>query len=688
MEQAMNLYRFLPIFLLVSTLSAANFQLIEHFTIQLEDGTRLATRMWLPNDHEKHPVPAILNYLPYRKRDGTRVRDDPMMSWYAANGYAVLRVDMRGTGESDGLLEDEYLEIEQNDALEIIHWIANQPWCSGSVGIMGKSWGGFNALQIAAKRPPALKAVLAVCSTDDRYADDIHYMGGCLLNDNLWWGAIMVAYQARPPDPSLKDDWKEEWMERIQKMPFWPALWMKHQRRDEYWKQGSICEDWRSIECPVFAVGGWGDAYTNTIPRMLENLHAPCLGLIGPWAHVYPQDGVPGPAIGFMQETLRWWDLWLKGQDTGIMNEPMLRAYLEEWSPPSGWRDYAPGAWVGEDSWPSANIEKQKLFLSASGLSKKSDQGSVLAISSPQWTGVCGGDWMGSGVRGEMPIDQRFDDGCSLTFDTPSFTQPIQILGAPEMVLWLSSDKPIANLCARLCDIAPDGSSRRLSFQVLNLTHRNSHEIPEYLVPGDCYEVRIKLNDCGYTLAANHRLRIALSTAYWPLIWPSPYQATLHVHTQKSFIEIPVRKPRLEDTFVRFEMPTTGQLASTTLLRSGRLDKFFAINLLNDTATYIVDGKEGIFGEGVYCLEGIGTSLAHSLKKELFISKEDPLSARQDITQTYLMEKDSWKVRIDSSLSMTCSESRFYVKGFLDVYENEKPFAHRVFDETIERDHL
>jgi uncharacterized protein len=200
---------------------------IEHFWITLKDGCRLAARMWLPADAESNPVPAVLEYIPYRKRDGTRGRDEPMHGYFAGHGYAAIRVDVRGSGESDGVLQDEYLQLELDDAVEVIDWIARQAWCNGKVGMMGKSWGGFNCLQVAAMRPKALTAVLSVCSTDDRYADDIHYMGGCLLNDNHWWGDIMLAYQARSADPALfGEGWRDNWLKRLNEMPFWPAIWM------------------------------------------------------------------------------------------------------------------------------------------------------------------------------------------------------------------------------------------------------------------------------------------------------------------------------------------------------------------------------------------------------------------------------------------------------------------------------
>ncbi|HEY5738795.1 MAG TPA: CocE/NonD family hydrolase, partial [Gammaproteobacteria bacterium] len=296
---------------------------IENLYIPLADGTRLAARLWLPTDARRDPVPAILEYIPYRKRDFMRLRDEPIHRYYAGHGYAAIRVDLRGSGDSEGLLEDEYLPREQLDALEVIDWLAAQPWCDGKVGMTGISWGGFNALQVAAHRPPALRAIITLCASDDRYADDAHFMGGCLLNENQIWGTAFFANNALPPDPALAGDrWREMWLRRLEANRPFPALWLRHQRRDDYWKQGSVCEDFSRIGCAVYAVGGWADGYSNAVPRLLAGLECPRKGLIGPWAHTFPHNGIPGPAIGYLQEALRWWDHWLKGSDDGIMDEP------------------------------------------------------------------------------------------------------------------------------------------------------------------------------------------------------------------------------------------------------------------------------------------------------------------------------------------------------------------------------
>jgi putative CocE/NonD family hydrolase len=665
----------------------AAVSVVEHFFIPLSDGTRLAARRWLPEDAAASPVPAILEYIPYRKRDATRGRDEPMPGWFAAQGYAAVRVDMRGSGESDGHLADEYLSRELEDACEVIDWLSRQRWCSGRVGMMGKSWGGFNALQTAALRPPALKAVITVCSTDDRYADDVHYMGGALLNDNLWWGTIMLAYQARPADPALVGDaWREQWLDRVKNLPFFPALWLAHQRRDAYWRHGSVCEDFSAIACPVFAVGGWADAYTNAVPRLLEGLTVPRLGLIGPWAHVYAQDGAPGPAIGFLQEALRWWDHWLKDEDRGIMAEPMLRAFIEDWSPP-GHRDPAPGRFVGEDRWPSSRIERRPFHLNLHGLADAPAARQEVAIRSPCWTGLAAGEWMGTGVAGQEAADQRLDDGFSRVFDSEPLGERIEILGAPELEIQLASDKPVAQLCLRLCDVAPDGSSRRVSYGVLNLTHRDSHAEPSELVPGAFCGIRVKLNACGYAFDKGHVVRLALSSAYWPLIWPAPEAATLTLRLPGRLL-LPVRPPNAGDERIRFEPPLRGSRAPVTKVADGQMSRTATLDFAGGIASYSTRSKGGLFGEGAVRFDEIDMMLSHDLARELTIAAADPSSARYHLDQSYELGREGWRILIETRTSMHASATDFILRGNLRAFENGALAASRDWEVTIPRDHM
>ena len=659
----------------------------EHVWIPLSDGCRLGARLWLPEESARAPVPAILEYIPYRKRDGTRGRDDPMHGYFAAHGYAAVRVDMRGSGESDGHLADEYLAQEQDDALEVIAWIARQPWCTGKVGMQGKSWGGFNALQVAARRPPALKAIITTFSTDNRYTDDIHYMGGCLLNDNLWWGSIMLAYQARPPDPLIVGDgWRGHWLERLERLPFFPGLWLEHQRYDAYWKHGSVCEDFGAIECPVLAIGGWTDAYTNAVPRLLAGLKVPRLGIIGPWGHLYPHDGVPGPAIGYLEEALRWWDRWLRDRDTAIMNEPMLRAYLEDPVPPEGTRTFTPGRWVGERTWPSPDIKTLRLHLHAGGgLGDAQPADAVLTIRSPQSHGKAAGEWMGVGCPGEQPTDQRLDDGGALVFDGAILDRALEVLGAPVLRLRIAADAPVAQLAVRLCDVAADGAVTRVSYQVLNLTHRDSHEHPSALEPGRYYEVAVTLNACGHRFLPGHRLRLAIASAYWPIVWPAPSAATLSIRARESALELPVRHGA-DAQPVSFPPPSHGPRTPITVLDPGSVRRYTTQDHVTGENTYVTEGIGGVFGEGILRLDAVDVTIAHSLRRELTIRDPDPLSARYLLTQSYEIGREGWRTRIDTRAQMHSDAGSFFLTASLTARLNGELVAERQWRLAVPRD--
>jgi hypothetical protein len=481
---------------------------LEHLWIPARDGCRLGARIWLPEDAEADPVPAILEYIPYRKADGTAIGDYPRHSYLASHGYAAVRVDLRGAGDSDGLLMDEYLPQEQEDAVDVIAWLAAQPWCSGTVGMFGISWGGFNALQVAALRPPALKAIITFCSTDDRYALDVHYIGGCVHAEAmLGWSSTFLARKSRAPDPAVVGErWREQWLERLEGTPPFAGEWLRHQRRDDYWKQGSVCEDFGAIEAAVYAVGGWADGYTDAVPRLLEGLGAagvPCKGIVGPWSHTYPEEGIPGPAVGFLQESLRWWDRWLKGADTGIDDEPVLRAWLQEPAPPAPFYAERPGRWVAEEAWPSPRIEAREYDLGFAGED----------VRSPVAAGRWHGKWCPYGRGPEQPLDQRPADAASLAWTSAPLDERLEVLGFPEVELELSADRPVAQAAVRLCDVAPDGASLYVAHGLLNLTHRDSHEHPEPLEPGRRYRVTVPLKVCGHAFVPGHRLRVAVSSS-------------------------------------------------------------------------------------------------------------------------------------------------------------------------------
>jgi putative CocE/NonD family hydrolase len=658
---------------------------IENVWIPMADGCRIAARIWLPKDAERAPVPAILEYIPYRKRDFMRARDEPIHRYFAQEGYAAVRVDLRGSGDSDGILLDEYTQQEQDDALEIIAWIADQEWCAGTVGMMGISWGGFNALQVAALDPPALKAIITLCSTDDRYADDAHYMGGCLLNENLQWGSILLAHGAYPPDPQIVGErWRAMWRERIEQLVPFPALWLQHQWRDDFWKHGSVCEDYGAIKCAVYAIGGWADGYSNAVPRLLAGLRCPKKGLIGPWAHVFPQSGVPGPAIGFLQEAVRWWDHWLKGEPSDIMEEPLYRVWMQESVDPQPYYEERPGRWVAETVWPSPRIESRRLFLNPGRLDPAPTQPAKLAFSSPQTTGLSAGEWCAFGAEGEMPLEQRPDDGRSLTFETGPLAERVEILGAPVVELDVAADEPQALLAVRLNDIQPEGTSTLVTYGLLNLTHREGHERPEPLEPGKLYRVRLQLNDIAHAFPAGHRIRIALSSSYWPIAWPSPDAAIVTIQTGKSALYLPVRPPSPDDHWLRpFEPPAAAPGVRHRRLREMPLRRTIELDLATNETVYTF--QSGEFGAALARLEPIAMDLGYTFLKRHRISEYDPLSAQTEVVQKTIMRRTDWSVRVECRTRLTATRTTFQFSGDLEAFEGDEPFAHREWQVAIPR---
>ncbi|KAF0845387.1 CocE/NonD family hydrolase [Nocardia caishijiensis] len=638
----------------------------ENVFIPMRDGARLAARIWRPVTEE--PLPAVFEYIPYRKRDLTRGRDALNHPYLAGHGYVSVRVDLRGSGDSDGVLHDEYLRAEHDDACDVIAWLAEQPWCDGNVGMMGISWGGFNSLQVAARRPPALKAVISASATEDLYVDNMHYMGGCLLSDNLSEATVMFAFNSLPPDPAIVGDrWREMWHERLSGSGLWIEPWLEHQRRDDYWKRASVNEDYSAVRCPVLAVGGWADGYTNAIFRLLEHLDVPRLGLIGPWGHKYPHLGVPGPAIGFLQETVRWWDHWLKGRDTAIMDEPMLRVWLQDSVSPHPSYEDRPGRWVGEPSWPSANIQPRRFGLGRYSLTEESAPAHTLHVQSPLSVGMFAGKWASYAATPDLPSDQRDEDGGSLVFETEALEQPCEILGLPTLDLEVSADRPNAMLAARLSDVAPNGEATRVTYGLLNLTHRDGSAEPQPLEPGRTYRVRLPLNGIAHSFPPGHRIRLSVSSSYWPLAWPSPEPVMLAVHTGASTLTLPERAPRPEDAALRpFGEPETAPPAPTTQVEPGQHHWKVERDLASGVSTLEIENDQGTM-----VLDDTGTSVRRATTEWFSFQDNDVTSVRGQTRTVRRLERDDWRTEVVTDTVLRCTAEEFVIDAQLDAYELE-----------------
>ena len=686
-------------------------RVIEHCLIPLPDGTQLAARIWLPEGAEESPVPAIFEYIPYRKRDLTRHRDEIMHRYFAGHGYACVRADLRGSGESDGILSDQYRQQELDDAVTAIRWMANQSWCDGKVGMMGISWGGFNSLQVAAMNPPELKAIISACSTDDLYVDNMHYMGGCLLGDNLSESTTMFSINSCPPDPLLVGErWRAMWLERLEHSGLWLDTWLRHQRRDDYWKHGSVCEDYTQIRCPVMTVGGWADGYTNAVFRLLARLQVPRLGLVGPWGHKYPHVGKPGPAIGFLQEALRWWDHWLKGQDRGIMNEPMLRSWMQDSVPPTTYSHERPGRWVGESSWPSANVSVLPLALAPGRLDINHTQApnEELSIQSPLSVGLFAGKWCSYTAAPDLPHDQREEDGGSLVFESEPLQTRLEILGAPTVELEFALDKPVGMVAARLSDVAADGKATRVTYGLFNLCYAESQEeqlaatpedelaerllssdvhmryvSPTRLQPGKRYRVRVQMNNIGQVFPAGHRIRLSLSTSYWPLAWAPPEPVRLSIFTGASRLLLPHRSPGDSDTAITFEEPEGAQASADELIETAHHNWLVHRDLARDLSSL-----EVIKDEGTRRIEDIDLAITNRTWEDYTYQGDDFGSLQGETRTERRFSRGDWAVTTTTRTLLSCDRTHFYIHAELDAFEGKKRIFSLNWDRVIPRDYL
>ncbi|WP_030544834.1 CocE/NonD family hydrolase [Streptomyces albus] len=661
----------------------------EHVWIPASDGTRLSARIWRPTASDDEPVPAVLEYIPYRKRDLSSVRDSIHHPYMAGHGYACVRVDIRGTGESEGVLTDEYLEVEQTDAEDVLAWLAEQPWCDGRTGMMGISWGAFSALQVAARRPPSLRAIVIASFTDDRYADDMHYMGGCLLSDNLAEAGTMFAYATCPPDPALVGDrWRDMWRERLENARPWALEWLRHQRRDAYWRHASVCEDYSAVQVPVLASSGWADGYSNAVTRLLENLEVPRRGLIGPWSHKYPHLGEPGPAIGYLQEVVRWWDHWLKGVDNEAMDGPMLRTWMQESVPPSTSYEERPGRWVGEPAWPSPHIERLSHPLSPHRIGAPGETvagETEMTVQSPLSVGQFAGKWASYNAPPDLPYDQREEDGGSMVFDTDPLPERLEILGAPTVELDLSVSEPVAMVAARLSDVAPDGRATRVSYGLLNLTRRDGRAAPEPLVPGERYRAVVQLNGTAQAFPPGHRIRLSLSTSYWPLAWPPPRPVLLTVHSGSSALTLPVRPAAEPDevTARPFDEPEGTPPPATTQVSPPEQRWTVSRDLVGYNASL-----EIVKDNGTVRYEDIGLEASRRAYERYDSVADDFQSVRGESAWTMTFRRDDWEVRTVTRTVLRSTEEEFLLHATLDGYEGEERVFSRTWNETVPRDHL
>ncbi|MGW8875238.1 CocE/NonD family hydrolase [Streptomyces mirabilis] len=671
----------------------------EDLWIPLPDGTRLHARVWRPLTDA--PVPALLEYLPDRLTDRTAPRDWQRHPWYAGHGYASVRVDARGHGNSEGVPADPYGESERADGVEVIHWLADRPWCSGAVGMFGISRGGFTSLRIAALAPEPLKAIVTVCATDDPYDNDGHRLGGAVLAvETHARAATALADVARPPDPVHVGQvmWRDMWVKRLEKVEPFIHTWLSHPTRDAYWRHAGVREDggYGGIRAAVLAVGGWHDPSCDTVLRLVESLPADRVrGLIGPWCHQYPDRGLPpGPAIGFLQETLRWWDHWLRPtatsvpdpdpgvnddpdpgmNDRAVMAQPLLRSYVMAAHPPATTYPSLPGHWVGDTAWPSPSVTPIAYAL----------RGAPVLVRSPQHTGVDAGRFRPVGNDADLPPNQREEDARSVCFE---FEVPGEtwVLGRPRVRLRLTSHSPWGQVIARVCDVAADGSSTLVTRGALNLSARYGPDQAVSWKPGSTEDVVFDLTATGYAFPSGHRIRLSLSSAYWPWIWPQPGSAAGFVlDPAGSSLELPVRA-RESDPRITFEEPEQSEplgVTSAATLDEPRPERLVARDVARGEWRLEVDPRQDatrVHPDGLECTE--------DARDTYTIDESDPLSARTRSTRSIRLHRPElpWDARVETRSELSCDAREFITSNELICKDGNEVVFHRTWERRIPR---
>jgi uncharacterized protein len=630
----------------VSTLQLAGGEVVleRGVRIPMRDGVELSADVYRPNREGRFG--AILEHIPYRKDDLRALQDRGQNIVLVQAGFVCVRVDVRGTGSSGGVAVDEYTETEQLDGVEVVEWMARQPWCNGNVGSWGKSYGGFTCIQLAARRPPALRAIAPVYATDDRYTDDMHFDGGAVAAFELINYPIrMIAMNALPPDEGSGEDADTRWRARIDATPPWVVRWLTEQHDGDYWRNGSLRPDFDRIECPVFIVSGWHDGYRTAGLRMAQQLGAPWQLLAGPWTHVAPDRGVPQPTYPFMRELVEFFRTHLDPQGEPVQR-PRSVIFIEEHDSPTVEQKAVSGSWITSEAWPES-VAQQVLTL-----------GQPQTAPATTAVGRATGNWCPPPPDSGLFGDQRDDESQSACFETDPLDAAVEVLGAPAVRFAIRHPGPRTIVSVKLNDVAPSGESQPVTRGVVNLACDGSAQ------------VQLDLMATGWRFRPGHRIRVAVAANDWPCIWPLPQLAPIEITTPVELV-----LPGLPADAEPLVPPT--DVVPVTWTEGVVTDR--------PSRWQIVDG--GIEAEDWWAFEladeGVRCEEGHTYSA--LVDADDPLSARVHGHTQLRLTRPGADILAEARGTFTCTEAEFLAELELDVTRDGTPFHRRRWSERIPR---
>jgi putative CocE/NonD family hydrolase len=668
--------------------------------VPMRDGVELSANLWRPVPHPDDPpdtrFPAILELIPYGKDNWRRNADIGRGEYLAQRGYALCRVDVRGTGSSGGIAFDEYTEDETRDGYELVEWLAAQPWCSGSVGMWGISYGGFTSIQVAKLRPPHLRAIVPVMATDDRYLCDVHYIGGCVTASELSQYAVsQVAMNAMPPDATFRGPaWRDEWLARLDATPPWLFAWLREQHDGPYWRPGSLAPEYEAIDAAILNIGGWMDSYVDAAFRMQALCTAPSRTIVGNWVHGLPATATPGPNLDELHELVRFFDRWLKGTGEGPPDPPVVW-FERDHAAPVPFPAELPGRWRAAEAFPHPAVEPRELWCAGGSLPLAgrlvpaeigaAQEAAVERYAHRATVGSWGSlSWGAGGEPNGLGRDLRPDEAFGPTFTSEPLETPLSILGFPEVVLHVAASAPVATAVVRLTDVAADGSSAQVTAGMLNLTHRRSHTTPEPLEPGRIEEVRVQLRPAGYRFEPGHRIRISVASSAWPVIWPSPFRCELELHSgpaTPSRLILPVVPPAGGSGDLPVPAFKTTPPAVRDVSGGGSSDRprwDITSDVIDGSMTVTIhDGGEEVLHDGrrLYAAETL----------RLTARDDDPARASMDADVVYRWWEHEAAIEIRARSLQTSTEEAFDLSVDLEVDVDGEAFFRRHWEERIER---
>ena len=659
--------------------------------VPARDGLELSVDLFLPDDPDAR-VPAILNTDPYRKDDWGSSWALALGGYLVDRGYAYARLDVRGTGSSDGVPMDEYTEAETLDGHDTVEWLAAQPWCTGAVGMWGLSYGGFTSIQVAATRPPHLKAIVPIQATDDRYTDDVHYVGGLMtVSEKAQYAVSQVAMNALPALPSTWGDrWLERWRDRLESTPVWLFEWARQQRDGAYWRRGSLAPDYGRIEAAVLHFAGWMDGYVDAALRM----QARCVNaagrrtIVGAWVHGLPDHAYPAPNIDWRAEMVRWFDRWLKGDDNGVDTEPPLTWFQRDPTAPERFPARLNGSWQATAQ-PIGDAGTATFHLDGDGslAARAGRRAGVVRFAHRPTAGVDGGSlcWGAGHPPNGLAADLRIEAANGPSWTSAPLSEALDVLGAPVAALQVTSREPVAHLVARLGCVAPDGSIEQVCEGALNLTHRDSHAEPTPLEAGRRYEVRLALRSAGYRFPAGYRVQLSVASSHWPLIWPAPGRNELAIHhgpDAPSWLELPlapaaadrVAPPAFDESPV--ELEEAGSEVSEPTRWSTERDA-----AAGTVTVRTHEASTSILADGVSTLY-VGETLLMSA------SEREPGAGRFENECTYRLVQGDHAIDVVADGTTIATPDQLDMAVGLRVVLDGAPFFERSWREVIARDLL